>query len=407
MPETGYAMKITVLLLILAANWPNFRGPSRQGVVADKAALPVKWSASENLLWRTELPGAGWSSPIVWSDRIFLTTADDGGKSCRVLSLDRKSGRILWNNEVFQQVLRRKENRNSYATPTPATDGTRVYAVFGDGSIAAVDFTGKTVWTNRDFQHYSQHGLGASPVLHRDLLIMSYDGSNESGDLKVGWQKPWDKAFIVALDTRSGKVRWKAERGMSRIAHVTANIVGNTLVSGAGDVVQGFDLNTGKLLWTAPSQGEGVVPSVVIGEGLAFTSSGFERPTIRAVRTGGSAEIVWEQTKGVPKIPSFVYSKPYLFTVAENGIAMCLKQESGDIVWQERLDGEFSSSPLLAGDRVYAVSDTCETVIFRAGPKFEILGRNQLSGRCQASPAAADGVLYLRSDSALHAIGPR
>lgn len=397
-------MKTLALLLILAANWPNFRGPSRQGVVPDKSPLPMKWSSSENHLWRTELPGAAWSSPIVWNDRIFVTTAGDGGKSCRILSLDRKTGRVLWNTEVFQQTLRRKEDRNSYATPTPATDGARVYAAFGEGSIAAVDLQGKVVWTNRDFQHYSQHGLGASPVLHRDVLIMSYDGSNETGDLKVGWQKPWDKAFIVALETRTGKVRWKTQRGMSRIAHVTSNIAGNTLVSGAGDVVQGFDLATGKLMWTARNQGEGVVPSVVVGDGLVFTSSGFERPTIRAIRTGGSAEIVWEQTKAVPKIPSFVYSKPYLFTVAENGIAMCLKEESGEIVWQERLDGEFSSSPLLAGDRIYAVSDDCETVVLRAAPKFEVLARNKIEGRCQASPAAADGVLYLRTDRALHAI---
>jgi outer membrane protein assembly factor BamB len=389
-----------------AENWPNFRGPSRQGV-ATGVDVPLRWTSGENLLWQTEVPGAGWSSPIVWGNRIFLTTATEAGRSCRVLAVDRRNGRVLWNTEVLQQTPTRKEKKNSYATPTPATDGKLVYSVFGDGSIAAVNYSGRVVWTNREHRHYSQHGLGASPVLWRDLLIMPYDGSAEEGDLKVGWQKPWDRSFIVALDKSTGKVRWKGRRGLSRIAHVTPNIVEHAgkpqLVSAAGDVVQGFDLADGELLWSARSQGEGVVPSVVVGDSMVFTSSGFEKPAVRGIRIGG--EIAWEQTRGVPKIPSFVYSKGLLFTIAENGIAMCMKADSGEIVWQERVGGEYSASPVLVGERIYLLSEAGETTVLRAGPSFEVIAKSVLEGRFQASPAVADKAIYLRSDTRLYAIG--
>ena len=158
------------------------------------ADLPLTWSATENIAWKTPIPGESWSSPIVWGDRIFVTTATEGGAKCHVLAIDRASGQIVWNTPVFDQSLRRKETRNTYATPTPATDGKRVYACFGDGSFAAVDFAGKVVWINREHPFYSQHGLGSSPVLYRDLLIMAFDGSNDGDDKELGWQKPWDRA---------------------------------------------------------------------------------------------------------------------------------------------------------------------------------------------------------------------
>ncbi len=172
-----------------AENWPQFRGPAFQGVSSEKN-LPLKWSVTENIAWKTSLPGDSWSSPIVWGDRVFVTTATDNGVSCRVLSLERTTGKILWNKEVLQQVPRRKEGRNTYATPTPVTDGERVYACFGDGSFAALNFAGDVVWTNRDFKFYSQHGLGTSPILQHGLLIMARDGSSEGEDKKAGWQTP-------------------------------------------------------------------------------------------------------------------------------------------------------------------------------------------------------------------------
>ena len=225
-PPSLQKMKRTIpvvtLLLVTAAlqaeNWPQFRGPTGQGT-STETGLPLRWTATENVAWRTAIPGESRSSPIVWDDRVFVTTAAEGGVSCRVLSLDRMTGSVLWKKEVFQQLPRRKEGRNTAATPTSATDGARVYACFGDGSFAALNFAGEDAWTNRNYPFYSQHGLATSPILHRGLLIMARDGSSEGEDKSLGWHKPWDQSFILALDAQTGKERWKARRGWSRISH--------------------------------------------------------------------------------------------------------------------------------------------------------------------------------------------
>lgn len=290
-PQHGLIMSINpisqfILALLLcvvvvhAENWPQFRGPSHQGLSEEKN-IPLHWNGVSNVVWRTGIPGESWSSPIVWGDRIFVTTATDNGESCRVISLDRRSGQLLWNREAFRQVPRHKQSRNSFATPTPATDGVMVYACFGDGSFAALSYNGELVWTIRDYPFYGEHGLGTSPILHRGLLIMARDGSSEGEDKKLGWQKPWDQAFVLALDTQTGKQRWKGRRGLSRISHGVPNIWehdGKTeVVSEAGDVLQGFDFQTGERLWSSEVIGEGKVPSVVVGEGLAFTSGGWSQ----------------------------------------------------------------------------------------------------------------------------------
>src|SRR5262245_2644562 len=159
-----------------AEDWPGFRGPTGQGISSEKG-LPVKWGDKENIAWKVAIPGEGWSSPVAVGDRIFLTATTEKGVSCRVICVDRKKGEVLWDKEALRQELRNKNPRNSYATPTPAADAKRVYAVFSDGGIVALDHKGEVKWTNRDVKHYSQHGLGASPLLYKNLLIMPFDGS--------------------------------------------------------------------------------------------------------------------------------------------------------------------------------------------------------------------------------------
>ena len=307
-----------------------------------------------------------------------------GRNRAACLALDRKSGTILWNKEVFRQGLGDKEGRNTYATPTPATDGQRVYACFGDGSFAALNFAGEVVWTNRNYPFYSQHGLASSLILYGDLLIMARDGSSEGEDKELGWQRPWDQAYILALDTRTGQERWKARRGLSRISHGVPALWEHEgkveLVSEAGDVVQGFDVETGERLWSSQVIGEGKVPSTVIGEGLVFTAGGWGgRESIKAFRLGGHGELgtdnlVWEQKKGMPKVPSMLYVKPHLFAITDGGIATCLHAATGEIVWQERLGGNFSASPVSAEGRIYLISDEGETTVLQAGPEFQGAG---------------------------------
>jgi outer membrane protein assembly factor BamB len=400
---------------VAAENWPQFRGPAGQGV-SSETGLPVKWSAGENIAWKTVLPGEGWSSPVVWGERVFVSTATEGGVSCRLLCLSRTEGKILWNVEVFQQVPGHKGERNSYATPTPCTDGERVYAVFGDGSFVALDFEGRMAWVNRDFPFYGEHGLGTSPILWEDLLIMARDGSSAGDNKKLGWQLPWDKSFVLALEKSTGKVRWKAGRGLSRIAHVVPNIWkspdGRTeVISGAGDVVQGFDAKTGEQVWSSKNIGEGVVPSIVLGDGLAFTACGWGgRESIKAFRLGGRGDLgesnlAWEQRKGMPRIPSYLYLKPYLFTLSEGGIAMCLKGETGEIVWQERIGGNFSASPVSAEGKLYCLSDAGETTVLEAGSEFKVVAKNTLGEKCQASMAISQGRLFIRTERNLYCVG--
>jgi outer membrane protein assembly factor BamB len=421
-------MRIVSLLLccvgLLAASsssargedWPRFRGPTGQGISAEKD-VPLEWGPGKNVAWQTPIPGEGWSSPIVWGDRVFVTSTTDGGATCHIICVDVKSGKVLWDTPVMKQATRRKEGMNSYATPTPVTDGKRVYAVFGSGSIAAVNFAdGKVAWTNADYPFYSQHGLGASPIVHGDLLVMPFDGSSEGDDKQVGWKIPWDEARVIALDVNTGKERWAAKRGKSRISHMTPIVVDvggkPQLISPAGDVVQGFDLGTGERIWSVYSQGEGVTPSPVAGDGLLFTSSGFEAETIRAIKLDAAAKgdvtkthVAWEQKRAVPTRPSFVYHDGLLFSLKENGIALCLEAKTGEVVWQERLDANFSASPVYAAGRIYFLAENGETTVIEAGRSFKELAMNPLPGHFQASPAVADGRIFIRSDKELFCLG--
>jgi outer membrane protein assembly factor BamB len=376
--------------------------------------VPARWSADSNITWKTPVPGSGWSSPIVFGNRVFVTTATEKGVSFRLLCFDRRTGAVLWNRQVFRQKTGNKQRQNSFATSTPVTDGQMVYTVAFDGGIAGVSTDGDIVWDNRDYEYYSQHGLAVSPILYEDLVIVAFDGSSSGPDPKVGWQKPWDKAVIVALDKNTGKVRWEGRRGPSRIAHVTPQLLReggkHQLVSSAGDVVQGFDIETGRRIWTVSSTGEGVVPSLVVGGGLVFSTSGFGDPAIRAVRTGGEGDvtethIAWETSEDVPKVPSMLYIKPFLFLITESSVAKCLRAATGEVLWRHRLGGKYSTSPVWADGRVYFLSEKGETVIIEATSKFKVLARNKLEEKCCASPAISQGNLFIRSEHNLFCIG--
>jgi outer membrane protein assembly factor BamB len=413
-----FALHLTVGMAILLTvsgqgeNWPGFRGPSGQGISQEKN-VPLTWSLTENLAWRMEIPGIGWSSPIVWADRVLVTSATPDGTSCRVLCLDAADGKLLWDKEVFTQAPSRKLAENSHATPTPVTDGKLIYAAFNGGRIVAVDFNGNTVWTWRDSQFVSKHGLAASPILHQDLLIMPFDGNGPSDVDNIGYRTAWDGAFITALDKATGQERWRAKRGLSRQAHVTPMVIEVNgrlqLVSGAGDVVQGFDPDSGERLWSVRSPGEGVVPSIVCGQGLVFTSSGYGAPAIRAIRPDGRGEvtathIAWESRASVPLMPSFVYAVGFLFCVKESGVACCLEAGTGQLLWQERLGGVFGASPVLAQGRLFCLAEDGSTTVLAADREFKRLARNSLAGPCKASPAISNGRIFIRSQASVFCI---
>jgi outer membrane protein assembly factor BamB len=406
-----------------AENWPRFRGPTGQGHSAE-TNLPLTWSADKNVAWKTDVPGEAWSSPVVWDNRIFLTTALAGGTSCHVLALDRDSGKILWDKEVLTQTPTRKERRNSYATPTPVTDGRHVYAFFGSGHAAALDFDGNVVWKNTDSTFYSQHGLGSSPILHDDLLILPWDHSIKEGpELRIGWQIPWDKSYVLALDKNTGKERYRAKRGQTRIAHVTPNIVTvdnkPQLISPAGDAIEAFDPATGQLLWTAENFGEGTVPSPAIGNGVVYAASGFPTPlpdkkvvaAVRAYRIGGAgdvtkANLLWEQRKNPPSLASLLLVDDLLYSIAENGTLQALDAKTGDIVYTEKLKGTFSASPVHGDNKIYFLSQESTTHVVQPGRQFKLLASNEIPDRSQASLAVSNRHLFLRTAKSLYAIKP-
>ena len=395
-----------------AQDWPGFRGLWHQGV-SQETNVPITWSESQNIAWKVAVPGAGWSSPVISGGKLFLTTADEGGLSRRVLCYDAKTGKLLWNTEVFRIPPPKKEEANSYATPTPIAQAGQVVALFGDGSVVALDFNGKVRWVNRDHRYYGVHGMGVSPVLSGNLIFIPYDITSEGPDVKVGHTIPWDKSFVIALDWKTGKLRWKSDRGMSRVGHVTPAVITTggreQLISGAGDWVIGYDAKTGRRLWWLSNKGEGVVPSIVPGDGLAFATSGFGDPTITAFRIGGegdvtAANVAWTSKKAVPMVASFLYLNGILYAVNEGGIAQALDAKTGTPHWTERLGGKHFASPIAAGGNVYFQSQDCETTVIEAGPAFKVVSKNKLEGACQASLAVSGRRIYLRTKEHLYAI---
>lgn len=408
---------MTTLLLALALTappadgWTRFRGPNGQGVAAGPA--PTVWGEGQGIKWSADVPAAGWSSPVVAGGKVVVTGTTENGKRCRVLAFDAATGKPVWDREVFAQEPTRKEGKNSFATPTPVVSGGTVFAVFGQGGIAAVSLAdGAVRWAFTDVTHYSQHGLGASPVVWNNLLIMAYDGSSPGPDKKVGWQTPWDGATLLALDTAAGKEVWRAKRGPSRIGHstpVVATFGGrDVLISQGGDVVQGFDPATGRRLWSVKNPGEGLVPSPVLDGDKLVTTPGWPTPAIRAWTVAGptaAPTLAWERARNVPMMPSMVASNRLLFALSEKGILTCLDPATGDVKWEERLSGNFSASLIAAGGKVYALAETGEATVFDAAGTFNVVGRNKLPGAFQATPAVADGRLYLRSDGRLYCVG--
>jgi outer membrane protein assembly factor BamB len=246
---------------------------------------------------------------------------------------------------------------------------------------------------------------------------MPYDGSSDGDNNKVGWKIPWGDAVLLAVDKATGKIRWRGKRGLSRLAHVTPNVLrhkgADQIVSGAGDRVQGFDPTDGRLIWSIYSKGEGVTPSIVVGDGLVFSCSGFEAPTIRAIRAGGKGDVTqshmaWEQKKGVPSLASLLYVKPNIYSVTDTGIVTCFRAATGDISWQDRIGGKHAASPIYADGKIYFLTEADgESVVIEAGPDLKILARNRIDEKCKASMAVSQGNLFIRSEQHLFCIGKR
>ena len=386
-----------------AKYWARWRGPSGQGLVSG-TGYPDTWSATQNIGWKVAVPGSGNSSPIVWGDRIFLTTAYDNGRRLAVVAFRRTDGQKLW--EAFAPDGRSpygNHYKNGFASATAATDGQRVYASFGPRGLLAVDINGKVVWHRDLGQMDAYHGTAGSPLLYKDRLILYQDQFSDS--------------FIAAFDTRTGRELWRTRRD-AQVGWGTpiAVRVGDhdEIIVNSQRTVRAYNPDSGAELWSCRGMSDEVIPTPVVGYGMVFCSSGRAGPTL-AIRPGGRGDVskthlAWTNPRGSPFVPSPILYGEHLYMVNDMAaIVTSLEATTGKVMWQGRLgvarrEG-FSSSPVAADGKVFFTNDEGETFVLKAGPTFELLHVNKLDEGVLATPALVDRRWYIRTDRNLIAIG--
>src|SRR5262245_57154609 len=386
---------------IVRAQWPEFRGPTGQGH-SNETNLPLEWSETRNVKWKTPVAGRGWSSPSIADGRVWVTTAvDSGATSLRAMAFDVETGQEMVNAEVFQVKRPAGINpKNSRASPTPIVEGDRVYVHFGADGTAALTTSGEIVWKTR-LPYESQHGNGGSPILYGDLLIVSCDGS--------------DSAFVVALDKRTGKQRWRTWRRQPwDQAYSTPLLIRvaerDELVSVGAYRAAAYDPSTGKEIWRVNyADGFSNVPRPVFGHGLVYIATGFQEPSLLAVRADGAGDvtkthIAWTLRRGAPLTPSPLLVGDELYVVNDGGIASCLDARTGDTIWVQRLGGSYSASPIFADGRIYFLSEDGMSRVIAPGREFRVLATNKIEGDTLGSMAIANGSTFIRSDSHLYRI---
>lgn len=388
-----------------AGDWPEFRGPDGQGHSAEQG-LPVEWSESRNVAWKTAVPGLGWSTPAIADGRAWVTTAtaDGEGGSLRLLAFDVESGRKAVDAELFRTGDESAPNpKNSLASPSPIVDRGRVYAHFGTYGTAALTTAGEVVWTAQ-FTCETQHGNGGSPILHDGLLILSCDG--------------FDAAFVVALDARTGEVRWRAERdepvSQAYSTPLAIRVGGRDQVVSVGAFrTSAYDPATGAEIWRVRyARGFSNVPRPVYGRGLVYLATGFQTPSVIAVRPDGAGDVTdthvaWRLRRGAPHTPSPLLVGDALYVVSDQGVVTCVDAATGETRWRERIGGNYSASPVFADGRIYFQSEEGKTTVIAPGAEFRALATNQLDGATLASMAVSEGALFLRTSTHLYRIEER
>ena len=394
-------------------NWPQFRGPDGHGH-SDATGLPVHWSETENIVCKTPIHGRGWSSPVIWGDQIWLTTATEDGKQLFAVCVDRQTGRVLHDLKLFDVAEPQAIHTfNSYASPTPVIEVGRVYITFGSAGTACLDTAdGHVVWQRRDLPCNHFRGAGSSPILFENLLFLHFDG--------------YDYQYIVALDKQTGKTVWKRDRdvdygtadGDMKKAFSTPLVIDVAgqlqLISPCSKATIAYDPRTGKDLWRVHYSSFSSTARPVYGGGLLFLNTGFGKADLLAVRPGGDASggtgditstnIVWKQSKSVGSKPSALLVGNLIFLVHDSGVASCVDAKSGNVLWSKRLEGQFSASPISAEGRVYYVSENGTATVLRAGRKYDELAVNHLDDGFMSSPAVTGHALILRTKTNLYRI---
>jgi outer membrane protein assembly factor BamB len=404
----SYQTLVIVILLFTvnfasAENWPCWRGPRGDGTCIEQD-VPVNWDPA-GAIWKTELPGKGHASPIVWGDRVFTVTGMTATKERVLLCLDSNTGEIIWRQTVVQGPLEKLHKENSYASGTPATDGQRVYVTFrvGDEIVAAAhDFaSGRQLWLVRPGTHKGEWGFSNEPVLYKDKVIINGDSKGDS--------------FLIALGREDGKTLWRKNRtnkGISYSAPLIRELAGRTQMIQCGDrCVTSFDPDTGEQLWTVDGPSQEFVATPVYSEkaGLVFISSSWPKRVLLAIRPDGSGNvtethIAWSDTKGAPYVPSMIVADDFLLSVNRGGAAFCYEAATGKVLWQQKL-GRHHASPVLVDGKVFFINDDGQINVIKPGAEFERVAMYELGESCYASPAISEGRIYLRGFKNLFCIG--
>ncbi len=392
----------------LLADWPQFRGPDGQGH-SNAEGIPLQWSETENIAWKTAIPGEGWSSPVIYGNQVWMTSAHKKGLSLHVVCVDRSSGKVLHDIEVLTTPdAGPRHVQNGYASPTPVLDSQHAYVTFGPRGTVCLDKSGKIVWKNTELNFNVIQGAGSSPILHEDLLILTCDGI--------------DVQYIAALDKRTGKVRWKqarkhferVKRAIGKMAYSTplAQTINGVpqLVSSGADHVGAYDLRTGKEIWWMPYTGFSQVGRPSYGNGLFYVIGSVSQDhfAIYAVRPGKGQlteeQIVWKNSSGIGHVPSPLLVGKEIYAVDDKGITSCLDAMTGKAHWKERLGGNYRASPIEIRGRIYTCSREGVCHVLAGGKKYKVLATNKLDGTLMASPAVAGRALFIRSGTHLYRI---
>lgn len=436
--KLGLALTIVCGGSVAATDWPQWRGPRGSGAT-DEKNLPVKWNTTENVAWTATLGGVGVSSPIVAGDRVFVTSqvgsgvrrpgnhprlaqgADPGTSGERALgapgggppgdrtfflveAFHRTDGRRLWQHRVEASgTLPGVHEKHNLASPSPVTDGQMVYAWFGTGQIVALDMNGKVVWDRHLGKEIAPFdinwGHGSSPTLFGDMVLLLCDHTPAS--------------YLLAVDKKTGKERWKADRGSGRKSYTTPLVVetpaGPELIVNSSERVDAYDPRSGTLLWHVGGSNQFPIPAPTFHDGVVYMTRGYRSGPYLAIRPGGRGDIsashvVWEVPTGAPYISSLVHDDGILYMASDVGAVSAIDAATGRRIWQERVEGIFTASPVAGDGKIYFVSETGQTIVLKGGRRPEVLARNDIGERLIASPGISNGAIYLRSDGRLFCI---
>jgi outer membrane protein assembly factor BamB len=387
-------------LAAVADNWPGWRGPSGDGISAEKG-LPVHWSWDKNVRWKVPLHGAGVSAPVVWGERVFLTASTGRlNDELHITCHHRADGRLLWHTRLFGTAPTDLYPAGGMAVPTPAADARHLYVLFGTGDLACLDHAGKPVWIRSLAQEYgpfrNRWGMAASPILVGDLLVVQVDH--------------WSQSYLLTVEARTGANRWKTDRdaGVNWSSPLPVQVGGKIqLVVVGTEKARGYDAATGRELWSAGGLDYQCIPTPVAAAGLVVLTSGVGSRALRldgATGTLGTEHLVWVSKRASAFIPSPVAYQGRLYVAGDQGFATCLDIATGKLLWKERLGEQYHASPVAGDGKIYFASKEGVVRVVRAGPTFELLAANDLGETLVASPAIADGAIFLRSERHLFCI---